>query len=110
MQVFRIDGLPPDPLAAAAHFHAHYAERLAQADGDLMLVFPPADHAHRGWRVAAVQALARGAVPRRVNGVAADDPTAIAAAQAYLAGALGVTGQYLPLDDGGTGVVIAWPA
>ncbi|MEN9682619.1 MAG: hypothetical protein RLZZ427_370 [Pseudomonadota bacterium] len=110
MQVVRIDGLPPDPLAAAAHFHAHFAERLAQADGDLVLVFPPADHTHRGWRVAAVQALARGAVPRRVNAVAANDPAAITAAQAYLASAPGVTGHYLPLDDGGTGVVIASPA
>jgi hypothetical protein len=47
-------------------------------------VFPAADHSHRGWRLAAVQGLAREHAPRRVNAVASDDEAAIAAAARYL--------------------------
>ncbi len=67
----------------------------------LTLVFPPADHSHRAWRLAAVQALAREHAPLRVNALESANEAAIAAGEAYIAGAPGVTGQYLPLDAAG---------
>jgi hypothetical protein len=99
--------LPDEPLDAAARFYGEVLERVEARlnplrDGeDLLLIFPPADHTHRGWRLAAVQELARRHAPRRVNAVACDDEAAIAAAERYLAAAPGVTGQYLPLDGHG---------
>jgi hypothetical protein len=48
-----------------------------------------------------VQGLAREHALLRVNGVESADEAAISAAQAYLATAPGVTGQYLPLDAAG---------
>ena len=96
--VVRLDGLPADPLDAAAAFHAErlpQAHRaLAEADA-LALVFAAAGHEHRGWRLAAVQELAREAAPKRVNGVAGADQTAIDQALAFLAAAPGMTGQLL---------------
>ena len=96
--VVRLDGLPEAPLAAAAWFHAEGLERaraaLAGADG-LVLVFASAGHEHRGWRLAAVQELAREAAPKRVNAVTGADEAAIADAVAFLAAAPGVTGQLL---------------
>jgi hypothetical protein len=106
----RIEALPAEPLAAAATFHAQWLSRIeaqivsrdTHEEGfELTLVFSPADHTHRGWRLAAVQSLARAHAPARVNAVASDDEAAVAAALRYLAAALGITGQYLPLD--GTG-------
>ena len=72
----------------------------------LTLVFAEADHTHRGWRLAAVQILAREHAPARVNALAGGNAAAIAAALAYLGAADGVTGQYLPLDDAGAGPVV----
>ena len=66
-----------------------------RAGEDLVLIFPPAPYDHRGWRLAAVQDLARAAAPGRVNAIAGDDEAAIAQALAYLEGAPGVTGQLL---------------
>ncbi len=71
-----------------------------------MIVFPPADHTHSGWRLAAVQQLARDLAPLRVNAVASADEAAIAAAARYLTQAPGLTGQVLVLDDTGAGPVI----
>ena len=107
MEVRRIEALPADPLGAAAAFHAHHVAELRAVADDLLIVFAPADHSHRGWRLAAVQELARAAAPRRVNAVAADSPAAIASATSYLAAATGVTGQLLTLDDASAGPVIA---
>ena len=73
---------------------------------DLVLIFPPADHTHGAWRLAAVQGLAREHAPRRVNAVASDGEPAIAAALTWLEAAEGVTGHYLPLDDEGAGAVV----
>ena len=102
MQELRVGSLAEAPLAAAAQFHAEVLPRIAAATGiDLVLVFEPADYTHRGWRIAAVQQLARDRAPLRINALAGDDARAIAAALAYLAGAEGVTGQYLPLDGEG---------
>jgi hypothetical protein len=103
VQVLAIAGLEPEALAAAAGFYAQYgaqAQGMA-AQGDLTLVFPLADHTHRAWRLAAVQGLARAAVPHRVNAVEGD---AVQAALDYLAGAQGVTGQVLPMDSQGAGL------
>ena len=96
-QVLRIEGLPESALAAAAAFHAEWlpkARELAEGD-DLALVFPAAPYDHRGWRLAAVQDLARAAAPIRVNGVTGDDEAAIGQAAAWLAQAPGITGQLL---------------
>lgn len=106
--VLAIEGLPSAPLAAAVAFHAEW---LAQAeamlaDGDLVLVMPLAGHEHRGWRLAAVQGLARAHTPARVNLVESDDPAGTAAACAFLLKAHGVTGQILRLDSQGAGAVI----
>jgi hypothetical protein len=109
MGLLRIERLPETPLDAAAAFHAEWLpEARAATDTDLLLVFPPADHPHRAWRLAVVQELARAAAPRRVNALAADSEPAIAAASDYLARADGVTGQYLVLDDAGAGAVVVF--
>lgn len=101
MVVWRVEGLPAEPLAAAAHFYAVVLPGIVAAHEDLVVVFPPADYTHRGWRLAAVQQMARDHAPLRINALASDDERAIAATLAYLATAEGVTGQYLPLDGNG---------
>lgn len=113
MALLRIEGLPDAPLDAAAAFHADWlpaARSAASADAVTTLVLVPADHTHRAWRRAAVQELARVAVPNRVNAIASDSGTAIAAAADFLAAAEGVTGQYLMLDDAGAAPVIVPPS
>lgn len=81
-------------------------EEEARQDG-LVLVFGPADHTHRGWRLAAVQMLARAHAPLRINAVASSDERAIAAAERYIVAAPGVTGQYWALDGNGAGEVLS---
>lgn len=102
--------LAADPLEAAADVHARLLPAieatLAGGADPLTLVFPPADHGHRGWRLALVQDLARRFAPSRVNAVAGDDPAAIRAAVEWLAGAGSVTGQLLALDGNGAGPVL----
>ena len=74
MRILSARGLADGPLDAAAGFHARVvpAVREAIAGADLVcIVFDPADHTHRAWRVAAVQALAREAAPGRVNAISA---------------------------------------
>lgn len=109
MPIVRVGALPGEALMAAARFHADALPRaraaLADDADDLVLVFCPADYAHRGWRLAAVQGLAREYAPLRVNAVESDDEAAIAAGIAYLASAGGVTGQVLRLDGTGAGEV-----
>jgi hypothetical protein len=104
MALLRVGELPGDALAAAAQFHEGILPNIP-ADGDLVLLFQPADHTHRAWRLAAVQGLARARAPGRVNGLAGADEAAISAARDYLENAPGVTGQYWPLDAEG-----AWGA
>ncbi len=100
MALIRVEGLPASPLEAAARFYAMVAPQVAQ-DGAavITLLFPCADHTHRGWREAAVASLARALAPRRINGIVGDDGAAIAATLAYLEGAEAMTGQLLPLDS-----------
>ena len=95
-RVVRVGPLPERAIDAAAQFHAEVLPDLAPAAGeDLVLVFPPASYDHRGWRLAAVQNLARAAAPVRVNGIVGADETAIAETLAYLQSASGITGQLL---------------
>ncbi|MBO0749701.1 MAG: hypothetical protein J2O44_04620 [Porphyrobacter sp.] len=99
--VLRIEGLPQGALDAAAQFHAEWLPRAREAlaeAGAVALVFPPAPYDHRGWRLAAVQDLAREAAPKRVNAVAGDDEPAIADTLAWLAQVPGITGQLLAVD------------
>lgn len=101
MRVLPVNDLPEAPLDAAAAFHARVVPQARAALGEadaLALVFAPAGYEHRGWRVAAVQALARESAPKRVNGVAGDDDDAIAETLAFLEAAPGITGQLLAAD------------
>lgn len=109
MELVRIAGLPDDPLEAARVFHADHAAPLRDAAADLVLAFPAADHTHRGWRLAAVQMLARARAPRRVNALSGGSEAAIEAALAYLDQAPGLTGQLIALDDAGAGAVLPSP-
>ncbi|MFM5923115.1 MAG: Rossmann fold domain-containing protein [Novosphingobium sp.] len=115
MRRLAITGLPGVPSDAAAAFHGEWMPQAAsildpsRGGENLMIVFPLADHTHTGWRLAVVQSLAREFAPARINAVAGSDPAAIEAALVYLAGADGVTGQYLPLDSAGAGPVIPLP-
>jgi len=110
MALWRVGSLPDDALAAATQFHARVLPgviaELGRSTSPTTLVFAPADHTHRGWRLAMVQGLAREHAPLRVNAVESDDEAAIAAAEVYLAAADGVTGQLLPLDSAGAGKVV----
>ncbi len=106
MALLRVGQLPEAALAAAAEFHARVLPQIyphPKEEGDLVLLFLPADHTHLGWRTAVVQDLAREHAPIRVNGIASDDEAAIAAALHYIADAPGVTGQHWPLDGEGAG-------
>jgi hypothetical protein len=107
--LLHVGPLPEEPLAAAVQFHTEALPRalaaLDQGD-DLVLVFAPADHTHRDWRLGVVRALARRFAPVRVNALAGDGEPAIAAGAAYLAQAPGVTGQLLPLCGTGAGPML----
>ena len=61
MRTIRVGPLPERALEAAAQFHARVLPELIRprADEDLVLIFEPAPYDHRGWRLAAVQDLAR---------------------------------------------------
>ena len=111
MASLRAGPLPAEALAASARFHAKVLPEIKQAlagtPSHLTLVFPPADHTHRAWRLAAVQGLASEYAPIRVNALVSSDEVAIAAAASYLEVAEGVTGQVLPLDGHGAGKVIS---
>jgi hypothetical protein len=102
--------LPADAPMAAAEFHARIQPQvIAALDGGaglVTLVFAPADHDHDRWRLAAIQTLAAARTPARINGLSGLDPAAIAASEAFIAAAPGLTGQYLVLDGAGAGPVI----
>jgi hypothetical protein len=113
----RIEGLPAKPLDAAAWFHANCVQEIRadfrtmqSSPCHLTIVFDLADHEHRGWRLIAIQALAKEVAPiHRINAVASNSEAAIAAAKAYLESADGITGQLLDLDDTGAGEVVTSP-
>ena len=107
MVELRVGVLPEAALAAAARFHVEVLPEavasLTESPSHLTLIFPPADHSHHSWRLAAIQSLAREFAPVRVNALVGDSDKAIGAALAYLQTAAGVTGQLLELDDTGAG-------
>lgn len=111
MALLRVGALPEESLPAAQQFHAEVLPSILGALRDaaepLTVLFEPADYTHRGWRLAAIQQLARDHAPVRVNALASDDETAIAAALVYLAAAAGITGQYLPLDGNGADALLS---
>jgi hypothetical protein len=123
MAAYRVTRLPAEPIDAAAAFYADHAANVkgaiqwarsdsleAPAPDSIVVVFPAADQTHRGWRLAAVQALAREYAPIRVNALASDSEAAITAGLVFLESAQGVTGQLLELDDTGAGEVVSSPA
>jgi len=95
-----------DPVAAAEFFYRQILPGVEldladPPDDDLLLVWRPCanEHEHRGWRLAAIQSLARRAAPLRVNGVvSARNGEPLAAVSRFLANAPGVTGQLLAVD------------
>lgn len=106
MGAVRVTGLPAAPLDAAAAFHAEWLPRIrselaASQDESSVLVFPPADHSHRGWRLAAVQELARDVAPRRINALAGDSEAGLSAGRVLLDECKGITGQLLAIDAAG---------
>ena len=99
---------PHSPVDAAQHYYREIAPRLRAAqeragpaeDGPeehqaLIVVFPPADEAHRAWRLAAIQSLAREAAPRRVVGIVGEEEAGVLALADWTANAPGITGQLL---------------
>ncbi|WP_231568442.1 Rossmann fold domain-containing protein [Novosphingobium malaysiense] len=110
MELFHVGPLADDPLDAAADFHARLLPSIEATLGGgadpLAMVFLPADHTHRAWRLAVVQALARRFAPSRVNAFECDEPAALEAAVRWMEGAAGVTGQLMPLDGTGAGPVL----
>lgn len=102
--VVTVSGLPDEPGAAAAAFHAQWGAQLrsdiaaAEDPVQITIIFEHASHEHKGWRLAAVQDLARMAAPGRVNALVAADAADAARAVAYLENAPAVTGQMLTID------------
>ncbi len=97
MKRIEVEGLPEDPLGAAGLFHQNWLdpiERALEAGLDVMVALEPADHTHGEWRKAAAAMLARKHTPQRVNLVAGMGES-LAAVEAYLSNAPGITGQYL---------------
>ena len=111
MALYEVQALPDAALAASVRFHANQLPlieiALTALDEPLTIIFPPADHTHRGWRRAVVQELARAYAPIRINAVAGDSDAAISAAVGYFETAKGVTGQYFLLVGAGAGAVLS---
>lgn len=110
MELLHVGPLADDALEAAADFHARLllaVETTLGAGADpLTLVFLPAGHEHKAWRLAVVEGLARRFAPSRVNALECDDDEAVQAAARWLESAAGVTGQLFPLDGTGAGPVL----
>jgi hypothetical protein len=106
---------PESPVDAAAHFYSDLAPQireilaaglladlpdLDQPPNVAAVIFPKADHTHRGWRLAAIQALAREVAPKRINAIEAtgEDNDAVDGMADWLAQAGAITGQLLTID------------
>jgi hypothetical protein len=107
MGLLQIDvtDLPAEPLDAAAEFYARELPEIRDdadinSELDLVIVFEPAGHDHRAWRLAAIQELARELAPRRINALVGKDESSIYEAMRYLDSAPGVTGQLLAIGPG----------
>ena len=96
MKRVEVDGLPPEPLAAAGVFHQNWLDPIERAltHSDVMVVLEAADHTHEEWRQAAAAMLARKHAPRLVNFIAGEGAS-VDAIETYLTNAPGVTGHYL---------------
>jgi hypothetical protein len=100
-----IGNLPDGPLDAAAEYYATWLPKIRHNAGVgppelVILVFEPAGHDHRGWRLAAVQDLARELSPGRVNAIVAPGGAVPREICDYLEQARGVTGQLLSVEGG----------
>ena len=99
----RVDHLPAEPLDAAAVFHAdHLHSAIAALEGgadQLTVILSPSPTDHDDWRRAVARDLARKYAPKRVNVLGGGSEEAVQSLLAYLRGAPGITGQYLPLHD-----------
>lgn len=100
MRQLEVGLLPDTALDAAGAFMAFHLEAarvlLAEPACDaLAIIFPPARHDHRDWRLALARDLAREVTPKRVNVVSGPAGDARDAVLRFLADAPGVTGQYL---------------
>ena len=104
MHVVALAALPDSALAAAAQFYADILPQLpalfAQHDA-LALQLPAAPADHDDWRRSCARDIARAHAPARFNIIGGGDAEAVQASLAYLAGAAGVTGQYLKLHPAG---------
>jgi len=100
MKRLTITDLPDAPLEASRVFNAEWLgkARMLLAEDDLLIALPHADHTHTEWRCAAAAILARAGVPKRAF-VVAGDGEALDETQRFLAGAPGITGQYLELHS-----------
>lgn len=111
MALVRVGTRHNGALDAAAAFYAGQLPMvrvtIAELAEDIALVFEPASHEHRAWRLAVVQQLAREHAPIRVNGIETDDEEALAAALAYVQNAPGLTGHLLRLDRNGAGALLS---
>lgn len=94
-----VSDLPEDALGAARAFYDRWLKQaedlLADESTALAIVLPDAPYDHDDWRKAAARDLARAHAPKRVNVIAGEEGNALGATLEYLAGAEGVTGQYL---------------
>ena len=101
--VLQVELAGADPLAAAAVFHQVHLPRavalVAEGLRSIVLQFDHAEEKPHRWRREAVAALARAAVPARINGVAPASPqgceNALSATVAFLNANEGITGQLL---------------
>jgi hypothetical protein len=100
--VLRVEWLPESALDASSLFHREWlpqAREALDAREALVMVFAEAPYDHRGWRLAAVQDLARQAAPGRVNAVVGSDGQATAETIEWLARSPGITGQLLAVSS-----------
>ncbi|NNF94575.1 MAG: hypothetical protein HKP43_10735 [Altererythrobacter sp.] len=99
----KVEHLPAEPLDAAATFHREHLDpaiaALEVAAANLTIILPPAPSDHDDWRRSIARDLARKFAPKRVNVLGGGGKEAVQSMLAYLRGASGVTGQYLPLHD-----------
>lgn len=103
--VVHIETLPDGALDAASEFALRWLPKLRERigqHGSIVIILPPADIDHTDWRRAVIRDFARASAPMRVNLIGGGTDRARAATLAYLEGAAGVTGQYLPLTDEST--------
>ena len=99
----KVEHLPAEPIDAAAVFHAeHLNSAITALEGEathLTIILPPSPTDHDDWRRALARDLARKYAPNRVNVLGGGSEEAVQSMLAYLRGAPGITGQYLPLHD-----------